>query len=73
MSVKESTMEKTKAIYTREELIAKLVEVLSDGNASDELVESAANYILSNLLRERITVTRIKGGYDHGDFEVETF
>lgn len=72
MSVKEC-MTKTKVKYTREELVAKVSEALLDGNASDELVETAANYVLWNLLREKITVTRIKGGYDHGDFEVETF
>lgn len=72
MSVKEC-MTKTKEIKTREQLVAQISEALLDGSASDELVESAANYVLWNLLREKINVTRIKGGYNHGDFEVETF
>ena len=68
-------MEKTKVIKTREEVIAQMVESLSSGDCSNELVEMAANYVLWNLLRENITITRITeyGHERRGDFEVETF
>lgn len=65
-------MTKTKEIKTREELIEQMVAILSSGNASDEFFEQAANLVLK-YDHSRISVTRIQGGYDHGNFEVETF
>jgi hypothetical protein len=62
-------MTTTKAIYTREEIVAQMVDILN--NASDEFVEQAAELVLK-YETSRISVSRIKDEYDT-NFEVETF